>query len=106
LIRKKFFILPIACIAWLVASCGRDDDSFVGRAYHNFTAFFNAYYNARLEYQRGVQAIESSLKYDKDAPLEIFPSIESAVSGKQFFERVVKKNINRFDLSPGQRACR
>jgi TolA-binding protein len=91
LARQKFFILPFVLLATLLVSCGRDDDSFVGRAYHNFTAFFNAYYNARLEYQRGVQAIESSLKYDKDAPLEIFPSIESAASGKQFFERVVKK---------------
>ncbi len=90
-IRQKFFILLLACVAFLVASCGRDDDSFVGKAYHNFTAFFNAYYNARLEYQRGMRAIESSLKYDKDAPLEIFPSIESAASGKQFFDRVVKK---------------
>lgn len=78
-------------MAFFVASCGRDDDSFVGKAYHNFTAFFNAYYNARLEYQRGMRAIEGSLKYDKDAPLEIFPSIESAASGKQFFDLVVKK---------------
>ncbi len=91
MIRQKFFILPLACVAFFVASCARDDDSFVGKAYHNFTAFFNAYYNARLEYQRGIRAIEGSLKYDKDAPLEIFPSIESAASGKQFFERVVKK---------------
>jgi tetratricopeptide (TPR) repeat protein len=91
LARQKFFILPFVLLATLLVSCGRDDDSFVGRAYHNFTAFFNAYYNARIEYQRGIQAIESSLKYDKDAPLEIFPSIESAASGKQFFERVVKK---------------
>lgn len=38
-----------------------------------------------------MRAIEGSLKYDKDAPLEIFPSIESAASGKQFFDLVVKK---------------
>ncbi|MGQ9805709.1 MAG: tetratricopeptide repeat protein [Chlorobiales bacterium] len=81
----------LALVACLFASCGRDDDSFVGKAYHNFTAFFNAYYNARIEYQRGMRAIEGSLKYDKDAPLEIFPSIESAASGKQFFDLVVKK---------------
>ncbi len=89
--RQKFFILPLACVAFFLASCARDDDSFVGKAYHNFTAFFNAYYNARIEYQRGMRAIEGSLKYDKNAPLEIFPSIESAASGKQFFDRVVKK---------------
>ncbi|MCS6988770.1 MAG: tetratricopeptide repeat protein [Chloroherpetonaceae bacterium] len=82
--------MPLA-LALIFASCGRDDDSFIGKAYHDFTAFFNAYYNARVEYQRGVKAIEGSLKYDKDAPLEIFPSIESAASGRQFFERVVKK---------------
>lgn len=84
-------MLPLTCVAFFVASCGRDDDSFIGKAYHNFTAFFNAYYNARIEYQRGMRAIEGSLKYDKDAPLEIFPSIESAASGKQFFDLVVKK---------------
>ncbi len=81
----------LSLAALLLGSCGRDDDSFVGRAYHNFTAFFNAYYNARIEYQRGMRAIEGALKYEKDAPLEIFPSIESAASGRQFFERVVKK---------------
>lgn len=78
-------------LAPLLAACARDDDSFIGKAYHDFTAFFNAYYNARVEYQRGVKAIESALKYDKNAPIEIFPSIESAASGRQFFERVVKK---------------
>lgn len=89
--RQKFFILPLTLFALCLTSCARDDDSFIGKAYHNFTAFFNAYYNARIEYQRGMRAIEGSLKYDKDAPLEIFPSIESAASGKQFFDLVVKK---------------
>lgn len=81
----------LVCAAFFLTSCGRDDDSFIGKAYHNFTAFFNAYYNARIEYQRGMRAIEGSLKYDKDTPLEIFPSIESAASGKQSFDLVVKK---------------
>lgn len=81
----------LVCAAFFLTSCGRDDDSFIGKAYHNFTAFFNAYYNARIEYQRGMRAIEGSLKYDKDTPLEIFPSIESAASGKQSFDLVIKK---------------
>ncbi len=91
LMRQRLLILLLALVAVGFMSCGRDDDSLIGKAYHNFTAFFNAYYNARLEYQRALQAMENALKYDKNAPLEIFPSIENAASGKQFFERVVKK---------------
>jgi TolA-binding protein len=81
----------LVSLTLLLASCGRDDDSFVGKAYHNFTAFFNPYYNARIEYDRGIQSLQSTDKYDRNSPLEIFPSVKNAATARQNFDRVVNK---------------
>ncbi len=75
----------------MVSSCARDDASLAGNLYHNFTAFFNAYYNAGVEYEKGIKAMKSSVSYDRNARLQIFISLENAQQGKQFFDKVIEK---------------
>ncbi|MDX2129270.1 MAG: tetratricopeptide repeat protein [Chloroherpetonaceae bacterium] len=72
-------------------SCESTDDSIMGKVYHNFTGYFNAFHNAKLEYERGIIAIRTTQDYSKKAKLTIFPSLENAASGKQFFDNVIRK---------------
>lgn len=87
----------LACIALSMLSlwgCAKDDDSLFGKSFHNFTSFFNAYYNARAEFAKGILSIRSTQTYGRLAKLEIFPSLESAASGKAQFDAVIVKTTS------------
>ncbi|PIO47827.1 MAG: hypothetical protein CMR00_08045 [[Chlorobium] sp. 445] len=73
------------------SACSPDDKSPIANLYHEFTAYFNAYYNATVEYEKGLKAMKGSVSYDRNARLQIFVSLENAAQGKQFFDRVIEK---------------
>lgn len=79
----------LICVA--LPACSPDDQSTIANLYHEFTAFFNAYYNATVEYEKGIKAMKGSVSYDRNARLQIFISLENAAQGKQFFDRVIEK---------------
>ncbi|MCS7013089.1 MAG: tetratricopeptide repeat protein [Chloroherpetonaceae bacterium] len=85
--RKSALLL----ICSLLSACSPDDQSTIANLYHEFTAFFNAYYNATVEYEKGLKAMKGSVSYDRNARLQIFVSLENAAQGKQFFDRVIEK---------------
>lgn len=83
-----------------LSACATSDAGFFGKAYHNFTAYFNSYYNAQIEFDRGVKAIAASQLYGRTSVLGIFPSIETAASGKANFDLVIKKTVDILKAHP------
>jgi tetratricopeptide (TPR) repeat protein len=81
-----FLMLSLA-----LGACSPDDKSPIAQFYHEFTAYFNAYYNATVEYEKGLKAMKGSVSYERNARLQIFISLENAAQGKQFFDRVIEK---------------
>jgi len=83
-----------------LGACSPDDKSPIAQFYHEFTAYFNAYYNATVEYEKGLKAMKGSVSYERNARLQIFISLENAAQGKQFFDRVIEKNRSRSQSAP------
>jgi len=90
-----FLMLSLA-----LGACSPDDKSPIAQFYHEFTAYFNAYYNATVEYEKGLKAMKGSVSYERNARLQIFISLENAAQGKQFFDRVIEKNRSRSQSAP------
>jgi tetratricopeptide (TPR) repeat protein len=83
--------LAFLLFSFALGACSPDDKSPIAQFYHEFTAYFNAYYNATVEYDKGLKAMKSSVSYERNTRLQIFVSLENAAQGKQFFDRVIEK---------------
>ncbi len=86
-------ILFLIFIATGIISCNPKKGNALGRAYRNFTSFFNGYYHARIKYKEGTQKTESNFKVPEDGSFLVLgiPSLEEAKSGFADFDEVVKK---------------
>jgi len=82
----------IFSILW-ISSCNPKKGNALGRAYRNFTSFFNGYYHARLKYKEGTAKTEKNFKVPEDGSFLMLgiPSLEEAQSGFADFDEVVKK---------------
>lgn len=86
--------LWILLLAFLLGGCGRDT-SFK-RFYHNTTARFNGYYNAKTKYEEAVKDIRKAHKDDfsEVLPLEVYGSQAAAANFYPQFDEVIKKSSN------------
>ncbi len=78
----------------LFAGCGRD--SSFKRFYHNTTARFNGYYNAKTKYDEALKDIRKAHKddYVEIIPLEVYGSQAAAANFYPQFDEVIKKSSN------------
>lgn len=90
---QKLFIW-ILLPALLSAGCGRDT-SFK-RFYHNTTARFNGYYNAKTKYEEAAKDIRKAHKdeFAEIIPLEVYGSQAAAANFYPQFDEVIKKASN------------
>jgi len=86
-IRHIFITL---CFIGLVG-CAKNDDSFLGSAYHNFTSYFNAYYNASQEFDLGIDALEKENSNISIEQITIFPEYQNISSATAHFDKVIDK---------------
>lgn len=90
---KHFTIIFFIFSSCWISSCNPKKGNALGRAYRNFTSFFNGYYHARLKYKEGTKKTESNFKVPEDGSFLNLgtPSLEEAKSGFADFDEVVKK---------------
>lgn len=108
-IAKSFFragryaLWPVMlCIFSLsFQACASDSDSFFGHTYHNFTAYFNAYYNAKVEFDKGLKAqqLDPTLQISS-AQLDIFPPVNDKSQGQEYFSNVITKTSDILKSHP------
>lgn len=84
----------ILLTAFMLAGCGRET-SFK-RFYHNTTARFNGYYNAKTKFDEAVKDIRKAHKDDfsEVLPLEVYGSQAAAANFYPQFDIVIKKASN------------
>ncbi|WP_456424824.1 type IX secretion system periplasmic lipoprotein PorW/SprE [Rhodocaloribacter sp.] len=76
----------------VLAGCG--GNSFVGRRFDNFTAYYNTFYNARKAFDRGVKALRRDEEaVNRDLYLPIFSDPDRASKSKDF-EDAIKKSAD------------
>ncbi len=76
----------------VLAGCG--GNSFVGRRFDNFTAYYNTFYNARKAFDRGVKALRRDEEaVNRDLYLPIFSDPDRPSKSKDF-EDAIKKSAD------------
>lgn len=106
---KRFFragqhLLRLAMLCvfpLLFQACASDNDSFFGHAYHNFTAYFNAYYNAKIEFEKGLKAQQTDPSLQiSSTQLDIFPPVNDKSQGQEYFTNVITKTSDILKSHP------
>ncbi|ACF12765.1 TPR repeat-containing protein [Chloroherpeton thalassium ATCC 35110] len=91
MMRGIYLAAVFALVILFCGGCARDDDSLFGKAYHNFSAYFNAYYNASIEFEKGISAMREAQTFSASDNLHIFSKTENNTAGKANFEKVITK---------------
>lgn len=71
--KKRLNIIATIAVILVTTACSTQKNTWSRRAYHNTTAYFNAYYNGNLAYREGVKKIEREAKDNYNLILPIFP---------------------------------
>lgn len=78
-------------LAGLFVLGGCSSNSFVGRRYDNFTAYYNTFYNAKEAYRSGVESLEANdVPIDRDVYLPIFSTPDRAGNTVEFDNAIQK----------------
>ncbi|MCB0395245.1 MAG: tetratricopeptide repeat protein [Flavobacteriales bacterium] len=94
-VRKVFtyhyFIVGISLL--MLASCSTKKNSFVNRNYHNLTARYNGYFNAKESVKEGVAGLEKGHIDDYSVVLDVYPDGSQEVAQAFFpqMDRAIKK---------------
>lgn len=91
--RKTTFFLLLVVTA-LLSACGAQKKTWTARTYHSFVSYFNGYYHANLNYEKGVAKIEeqSTLPSDGFIPLMTLGEAQAAQSAYIYFDTAIVKN--------------
>ncbi|MEX1000744.1 MAG: tetratricopeptide repeat protein [Crocinitomicaceae bacterium] len=95
--HKRFFVhIPpflLMGVILLVTNCSTEKDALINVGYHNMTARYNGYFNARIlmdesltNYREGVAE-----DYNEILPLELYPSKEDVPTIKEKYETAQEK---------------
>lgn len=98
--KRRAWPMLLCLLSVLLHACAPDDDTFIGQGYHNFTAYFNAYYNAKIEFEKGLKALEADPALTTLTGLEIFPPVSDKSPGQEFFSNVIAKTSDILKSHP------
>lgn len=95
---KKAILISFALL-FVLASCSRKKNTFTRRAYHNTTARYNGYFNAREIMKADVKKLreEHTDDFSEILPLFIYPDETKSKSMFPNMERVIDKTTNVID---------
>ncbi|MCG8575797.1 MAG: tetratricopeptide repeat protein [Flavobacteriales bacterium] len=79
-VHKKLFFLFVSLT--LVYSCSTEKDALINKGYHNMTARYNGYFNAKLIRDEAITAFRDSYTetYHDIIPLDLYPNKKEVVS--------------------------
>ena len=109
-LKNQFAILLLLLV--FVGGCSTKNNGFLNRAYHNTTARYNGYFNARESIKEGVRTYrdQQETDYADLLPLYLSPEEENASVMAPYMEKAVKKSstvINRHSMEiKGEEHCR
>ncbi len=80
--RKSNIVIALVSSLFILAGCSTEKDALLNKGYHNMTARYNGYYNARVIIDESLEAYRLSYddNYNKILPLDVYPSEEDAPS--------------------------
>ena len=86
-------ILLLGFVAVLLTKCATTKDGFTKRVYHNTTAKFNGFFNAKEAKKTAISKLVESTQDDYDSILVLFhyPSEENVNTIREDMERVIEK---------------
>ncbi|HET6567636.1 MAG TPA: tetratricopeptide repeat protein [Rhodothermales bacterium] len=95
--RGSFLLLTLLLLA------GCSSSSFIGRRLDNFTARYNAFYNAEKAFKKGVDAlVQSDAAIDRTVYLMVFPVPERAATTQEF-NSTIKKSADVLRRHPSSK---
>ena len=96
-----FRVVLLLSVAGLAMSCGRG--TFVGRQYDDFTAYYNAFYNANQAFEAGLESVtESGGDIDRGRYIPVFPTPQGG-SGESSFEKAIQKSADLLRENPNSK---
>ncbi len=97
--NKKLNILLIVLITVGLLGCSRKKNGFTRRAYHNTTARYNGFFNAREIKKANVQRIYDEHKDDfsEIIPLFVYPNEEQSKAMYPDMDKIIKKTSTVID---------
>lgn len=92
---KNYLNIQVAILLLLIMflGCSRKKNTFTSRAYHNTTARYNAYFNARETKKASLKSLREEYQddYSELLPLFIYPDEAKAKSMYPSMDRVIEK---------------
>lgn len=102
-IRLRTATLSLVLGAVLVVAGGCGGQSFVGRRYDNFTAYYNTFYNARKAFDEGVKALErTDARVDRRFYIDVFTAPGRAANTATF-QKAIDKSADVLRDHPGSK---
>jgi tetratricopeptide (TPR) repeat protein len=77
---KRKLLLMISVLILMMYACAPENNSLVGKGYHNVTAHYNGYFYAYGEIAKIEQTIQKSQIDDYNRILKIFPPLDSSTA--------------------------
>lgn len=92
MVKKASYIL-ILLIALGVVACSTEKDAWINKTYHNVTAHYNGYWNARELIKETMSNFENghAEDYDEILPVFIYPNEEESKNFKAPMDTAIKK---------------
>ncbi len=103
----RWFTLPVLAIL-ILTHCSTSKDGLSKRIYHNTTARYNGFFNAKEAKKGALFSLENSNEDDYDSILTIFfyPTVESVETIRENMERVISKTelvIDKHEMKVSKR---
>ena len=81
----------VALVATLVLLSGCKTPDFVGRRYSNFTAYYNTFYNAERQFEKGYENLDRfEDKVDREQYLPLFVKTTGTSASREFEQTILK----------------
>lgn len=92
-IKIRLIPLLIGCFPFFLSHCSTEKNTPVTRFYHNLTAYYNIYFNAKESYNEGLNRYTEEYTYDFSRTLPLFIHGNKRLSGniKPQMERTIEK---------------
>jgi len=94
-IKKYCFLLSVSiCVAGVFVSCSTKKNTLTRRFYHNLTAHYNVFFNAKEAYKAGYKSIETSHKdnYSEIIPMFVYSDKAACASGAGSMDKCITKS--------------
>ena len=92
-IKRHIQIVLLLGLVCFTVTCSTEKDALINVGYHNMTARFNGYFNARVLMDEALESYRQGTKedYTKILPIELYPSQEDVSKIQEPYETALEK---------------